>query len=29
MIAMIAAIAEVFFFSSDHSDGGDHMETGL
>ena len=31
MIAMIAAIAEVFFLSdrSDHSDGSDHMETGL
>ena len=27
---MIAAIAEVFFFFlSDHSDGSDHMETGL
>ena len=29
---MIAAIAEVFFFlsdRSDHSDGSDHMETGL
>ena len=32
MIAMIAAIAEVHFFSedrSDHSDGSDHMVTGL
>ena len=32
MIAMIAAIAEVYFFSedrSDHSDGSDHMVTGL
>ena len=32
MITMIAAIAEVFFFlsdRSDHSDGSDHMETGL
>ena len=32
MMAMIAAIAEVFFFlrdRSDHSDGIDHMETGL
>ena len=32
MIAMIAALAEVFFFlsdRSDHSDGSDHMETGL
>ena len=33
MIAMIAAIAEVFFFlsdrSRDHSDGSDHMETRL
>ena len=29
---MIAAVAEVFFFlsdRSDHSDGRDHMETGL
>ena len=26
---MIAAIAEVFFFLSDHNDGSDHMETGL
>ena len=29
---MIAAVAEVFFFLSDrrdHSDGRDHMETGL
>ena len=32
MIAMIAAITEVYFFSedrSDHSDGSDHMVTGL
>ena len=32
MIAMIDAITEVFFFlrgRSDHSDGSDHMETGL
>ena len=32
MIVMIAAIAEVFFFlsdRSDHSDGNDHIETGL
>ena len=31
MIAMIAAIAEVFFSQrcSDHSNGSDHMETGL
>ena len=32
MIAMIAAIADVHFFSedrSDHSDGSDHMVTGL
>ena len=32
MIAMIDAIAEVFFFlrgRSDRSDGSDHMETGL
>ena len=28
MIAMITAITE-FFFLSDHSDGSDHMETGL
>ena len=27
MIAMIAAIAERFFFLSDHSDRSDHMET--
>ena len=31
MIAMIAAIAEVFFSEdrSDHSDGSDHVVTGL
>ena len=29
MIAMIAAIAEVFFSLSDHSDASDYMETGL
>ena len=34
MIAMIAAIADVFCFfflrdRSDHSDGSDHLETGL
>ena len=29
MIAMIAAFAEVFFFLSDHSDGSDHIETGI
>ena len=29
MIAMIAAIGELFFFLSDHSDRSDHMETRL
>ena len=29
MIAMIDAIAEVFFFLRGRSDGSDHMETGL
>ena len=29
MIAMIDAIAEVFFFNRGRSDGSDHMETGL